>query len=250
MLEVNNIYNMDCLEGLKLLSDNSIDLVVTSPPYNMRTRIRNGEYTTREKSEHFSKKYEHFSDDLTIEEYYEFHKNVLTELLRVSKCVLWNYQIVTGSKSAVFKLIGDFADQIKDIIIWEKTGQPAMHEQVLNSCYEFIIIFEGDNKKGRCITNSQFKRGTMNNVLKGYKKNNNIKGHGACFPVELVKDLVNAFSKEGDIVLDPFMGSGTTAVAALECNRKYIGFEIIQEYVDFANDRIQKLGLKDTDGLW
>ena len=58
MLEVNNIYNMDCLEGLKLLSDNSVDLVVTSPPYNMRTRIRNGEYTTREKSEHFSKKYE------------------------------------------------------------------------------------------------------------------------------------------------------------------------------------------------
>jgi DNA modification methylase len=46
------------------------------------------------------------------------------------------------------------------------------------------------------------------------------------------------------------MGSGTTAVAALECNRKYIGFEIIQEYVEFANDRIQKLGIKDSDGLW
>jgi site-specific DNA-methyltransferase (adenine-specific)/modification methylase len=71
----------------------------------------------------------------------------LTELLRVSKCVLWNYQIVTGSKEAVFKLIGDFSDKIKDIIIWEKTGQPAMHEQVLNSCYEFIIVFENDDKK-------------------------------------------------------------------------------------------------------
>jgi DNA modification methylase len=46
------------------------------------------------------------------------------------------------------------------------------------------------------------------------------------------------------------MGSGTTAVAALECNRKYIGFEIISEYVNIANDRIMKLGLKDTDGLW
>ena len=68
--------------------------------------------------------------------------------------------------------------------------------------------------------------------------------------VELVKDLVNAFSKEGDVVLDPFMGSGTTAVAALECNRKYIGFEIIPEYVGFANDRIQKLGLQDVDSLW
>ena len=150
----------------------------------------------------------------------------------------------------MFKLLGDFADQIKDIIIWEKVGQPAMHEQVLNSCYEFIVVFENDNKKGRCITNAQFKRGTMNNVLKGYKKNNSIKGHGACFPVELVKDLVNAFSKEGDVVLDPFMGSGTTAVAALECNRKYIGFEIVPEYVDFANDRIQKLGLQDVDSLW
>ena len=187
---------MDCLEGLKLLSDNSVDLVVTSPPYNMRTRIRNGEYTTREKSEHFSKKYAHFSDDLSIEEYYDFHKNVLKELLRVSKCVLWNYQIVTGSKEAVFKLIGDFSDKIKDIIIWEKTGQPAMHEQVLNSCYEFIIVFENDDKKGRCISNAQFKRGTMNNVLKGYKKNNNIKGHGACFPVELVKDFGKRFVGE------------------------------------------------------
>ena len=125
-----------------------------------------------------------------------------------------------------------------------------MHEQVLNSCYEFIIVFENDDKKGRCISNAHFKRGTMNNVLKGYKKNNNIKGHGACFPVELVKDLVNAFSKDGDIVLDPFMGSGTTAVAALECNRKYIGFEIIPEYVDFANERILKLGIQDVDGLW
>ena len=218
--------------------DNSIDLVVTSPPYNMRTRIRNGEYTTRERSEHFSKKYEHFSDDLSIEEYYEFHKNVLTELLRVSKCVLWNYQIVTGSKEAVFKLIGDFADKIKDIIIWEKVGQPAMHEQVLNSCYEFIIVFENDNKKGRCITNSQFKRGTMNNVLKGYKKNNNIKGHGACFPVELVKDLVNAFSKEGDIVLDPFMGSGSTVIAAKQNSRNGIGIDMEMDYCQLAMERI------------
>ena len=65
-----------------------------------------------------------------------------------------------------------------------------------------------------------------------------------------MKDLVNAFSKEGDVILDPFMGSGTTAVAALECNRKYIGFEIIPEYVDIANERIQKSGLKDSEGLW
>lgn len=74
MVEVNKIYNCDCLEGIKQLPQQSVNLVVTSPPYNMRTRIRNGEYTVREKSEHFSKKYEYFPDDLPIEEYYEFHK--------------------------------------------------------------------------------------------------------------------------------------------------------------------------------
>ena len=77
MLEINKIYNCDCIDGLKQLSDKSIDLVVTSPPYNMRTRIRDGQYTTRETSEHFSKKYAYFPDDLPIDEYYEFHKHVL-----------------------------------------------------------------------------------------------------------------------------------------------------------------------------
>ena len=67
MLETNKIYNRDCLEGLKELPDNSVDMVLTSPPYNMRTRIRNGQYTVREHSEHFSKKYKYFGDDLPIE---------------------------------------------------------------------------------------------------------------------------------------------------------------------------------------
>ena len=133
---------------------------------------------------------------------------------------------------------------------WNKCNETKIMEKE-NVCFHCAFwIDKIATTNENTITNSQFKRGTMNNVLKGYKKNNNIKGHGACFPVELVKDLVNAFSKEGDIILDPFMGSGTTAVAALECNRKYIGFEIIPEYVDFANDRIQKLGIQDVDGLW
>lgn len=240
MLVVNKIHHCDCLEGLKYLPDQCVDLVVTSPPYNMRTRIRNNQYTTREKGEHFSKKYEHFPDDLPIEEYYEFHKKVLTELLRVSKCICYNYQTVTGSKEAFFKLIGDFAPYIKDVMIWEKTGQPAMHEQVLNSCYEFVVILESDGDKGRVINNSYFPRGTQNNIIKGFKKNNNVKGHGACFPTDFAKKLITLFSKEGDLVLDPFMGSGTTAVAAKQLNRNYIGFELVENYIKIAEERIKK----------
>ncbi len=70
----------------------------------MRLRIRNGKYTSREKSEHFSKKYKFFDDALPIEEFYEFHSKVLTEMLRVSKIVCYNFQIVTGSKQAFFKI--------------------------------------------------------------------------------------------------------------------------------------------------
>lgn len=239
MLDIDKIYNIDCLQGLKQLDDNSIDMVLTSPPYNMRTRIRNNEYTTREKGEHFSKKYDSFPDDLSIDEYYYFHKQVLTELLRVSKIICYNYQIVTGSKEAFFKLIGDFAPYIKDIIIWNKGGQPAMHEHVLNSCYEFVVIFESNAHKGRVIDNSYFTRGTQNNVIGGFRKNNSVAGHSACFPIDFAKKLISIFSKEGDLILDPFMGSGTTAVASKLLNRHYMGFELIENYVKIAERRIE-----------
>ena len=229
----------DCLEVMKTIPDARIDLTITSPPYNMRTRVRNGKYTTREKSEHFSKKYEHFDDALPINEFYEFHSKVLNELLRVSKIVCYNFQIVTGSKEAFFKMIGDFNKQIKDIIIWDKnTGQPAMHSNILNSCYEFILIMENDSIAGRHITNAKFKRGEMNNILR-IKRGKKIDGsHGAVFPEDLVSQLMLAFSNEYNVILDPFMGTGTTGVVAKQLNREFIGIELTKEYLDIATARV------------
>ena len=234
-----NLIHGDCLEVMKTIHDASIDLTITSPPYNMRTRVRNGKYTTKEKSEHFSKKYEHFDDALPINEFYEFHSKVLNELLRVSKIVCYNFQIVTGSKEAFFKMIGDFNKQIKDIIIWDKnTGQPAMHSNILNSCYEFILIMENDNIAGRHITNAKFKRGEMNNILR-VKRGKKVHGsHGAVFPEDLVKELILAFSEEHNVILDPFMGTGTTGVVAKQLNREFIGIELTKEYLNIATIRI------------
>ncbi len=241
-MESNKIHNESCLDTLKRFEDKSIDLVVTSPPYNMRTRIRNGKYTTREKSEHFSKKYKHFDDALPIEEFYSFHSEVLNELLRVSKIVCYNFQIVTGSKEAFFKIIGDFNKHIKDIIIWDKgNGQPAMHGMVLNSCYEMILVLEGDQKAGRVIQNAVFKRGEMNNILRIGRGKRISDVHGAVFPEELPITLINAFCKEGDVVYDPFMGAGTTAVACIKTNRNFIGSEIQKEYCEIINKRIEEL---------
>jgi len=246
-VENNKIYNECCLNTMYKMPDNFIDLVVTSPPYNMRTRIRNGKYTTREKSEHFSKKYKHFDDALTIDDFYKFHSTVLIELLRVSKIVCYNFQIVTGSKEAFFKIIGDFNKYIKDIIIWDKgSGQPAMHGMVLNSCYEMVLILESDKRAGRSIQNAKFKRGEMNNILRIGRGKKISDVHGAIFPEQLPLILINAFSNKGDLVYDPFMGSGTTAISSIKENRNYIGSEISKEYCDIIEERInnQKRQLK------
>ena len=243
-MQINKVYNENCLDTMAKMPDKFVDLVVTSPPYNMRTRIRNGQYTTREKSEHFSKKYKHFDDAMPINEFYEFHKSVLTELLRVSKIVCYNFQIVTGSKEAFFKIIGDFNKDIKDIIIWDKgSGQPAMHGMVLNSCYEMILILEDDKRAGRAIQNAKFKRGKMNNILRigRGKKASDI--HGAIFPEQLPFELINAFSEKEALIYDPFMGSGTTAKMAIANNRNWIGSEISSEYCDIISERIKQTKL-------
>ncbi len=235
----NTVLHGDCLDLMKDIPDKSIDLVFTSPPYNMRLRIRNGKYTTREKSEHFSKKYKHFSDDLPINEFYDFHSKCLDEMLRVSKVVVYNIQLVTGSKEAFLQIIGDYAEYIKDIIIWDKGfGQPAMHEKVLNSAYEMLLILEDDKKCGRVIQNSTFKRGEMQNILRIGRGKRISDVHSAIFPVELAEKIINNFSNVSNTVLDPFAGSGTTGIAARNLGRNYILIEKEQEYVDIINKRL------------
>jgi site-specific DNA-methyltransferase (adenine-specific)/modification methylase len=85
------------------MDDKSIDIVVTSPPYNMNLRIMNGKYCSRQVTKEFSTKYNEFSDNLPIDEFYKLHSSILKELIRVSDIVFYNIQIVTGSKRAFLK---------------------------------------------------------------------------------------------------------------------------------------------------
>lgn len=235
------IYNGDCLEVMKQFKDKSFDLVLTSPPYNMRTRIRNGKYTTRENSENFSKKYSEFGDDLPIEQYFDFHKKVIKETLRLAKTVFVNFQIVTGSKEAWFRLIGEFGRNIKDIIVWDKGfGQPAMHGAVVNRGYELILILEEPATAGRAFANSVFGRGEMPDIWRiGRGGKGNVEGHSALFPEILAEKVINGW--ESELILDPFMGSGTTLVAAQKLNKKSVGIEIIKNYCDLTIKRLESL---------
>ena len=232
------IYHGDCLEIMPQLEP--VDLVLTSPPYNMRTRIRNGEYTERETSEHFSKKYRYFHDAYPIEEYYSIHKQVIAQVLNMSPILFIIIQIVTGSKEAWFRIIGDFHKNIKDVVIWDKgSGQPAMHNSVLNRATEMILILEQNAMAGRAFRNSFFSRGTMSDIWRdGRGGKGKIKEHSATFPIKIVSRVLNGWSQDGDFILDPFMGSGTTLVAAKQLNRKAIGIEIEEKYCEIAVKRL------------
>jgi len=254
MLELNKIYNMDCLEGLKLLDDNSIDLTVTSPPYdNLRT-------------------YKGFSWDF---------EGVAKELYRVTKdggVVVWvvgdatikGSETGTSFKQALYFMECGF--NLHDTMIYEKNGAGAVGS---NKCYlqnfeymfvfskgkinTFNLIYDRENKVvGSMKTNTNRDKFTADNgrkyreiETKKFGRRFNVwkyeqtsghdefsKKHPAPFPEQLAQDHILSWSNEGDLVLDPFMGSGTTAKMAKLNNRNYIGFEISKDYCDLAEKRI------------
>jgi len=237
------IYNEDCIKTLKRMEDNSVDCVITSPPYNMNLRIRKGKYCSRQIVKELSTKYDGFSDNLPIEEYYEFHSSVMRELLRVSKVVFYNIQIVTGSKRSIFKMIGEFNENLKDIIVWDKgVAQPAMQKQVLNRRTELILVFESDYPISRQFRYANFERGTLSDIWEIKRGKKISKDHGAVFPEELVEKIIENFTKEGDVIYDPFMGTGTTAVVSKKMNRKYIGSELSKSYIEVSEQRLKNVG--------
>ena len=239
MIELNKIYNEDCLEGMKRIPDKSVDLIFTSPPYNMNLRIRNGKYCSRQIVKEISTKYENFSDNLSMEDYFEFNKKVIEELVRIGGLVFYNVQFLTGNKVALFKLIGHFSEILKEVIIWDKVnGQPAIQEGVLNSQYEVILVFDPSNAISRKFDIAKFKRGTLSNLWDMKRGKKYSSKHGATFPVELAEKVILNFTNEGDVVLDSFSGLGTTAIACMNTNRNYIGFELDEDYWRLSQERI------------
>jgi len=235
---------------MKKIPNGFVDVVITSPPYNMNLRIRNGKYMSRQIVKEISTKYEGFSDNMPIDKYYEFHSEVISELLRISNLVFYNIQIVTGSKRAFFKMIGDYSENLKEIIIWDKGhGQPAMQEQVLNRRSELILVFENDYPISRQFRSATFKRGTLDDVwLIKRERKKGVTNHGATFPKELIKTILENFSRVNDVIYDPFLGTGTTAIVAKEMNRNYIGSEISKEYFEISKKKIKEVeqGLFDS----
>jgi site-specific DNA-methyltransferase (adenine-specific) len=223
------------------IPDDSVHLMVTSPPYNV------------------TKDYDR---DLTLEEYRELLRRVFSETYRV---------LATGGRACVnvanlgrkpyiplhAYIISDLLEvgfHMRGEIIWDKAGSAApstawgswlsASNPVLRDVHEYILVFSKESFSRRSserestIEKEQFLEWTKS-VWKFPSASARQVGHPAPFPEELPMRLIKLYTYRGEVVLDPFAGSGTTCVAALKAGRRYVGYEIEPEYVQLAEERIQ-----------
>jgi site-specific DNA-methyltransferase (adenine-specific) len=232
---------------MKELPDNSVHLMITSPPYNV------------------SKEYD---EDLSLKEYLQLLENSFKETYRV---------LVNGGRACInvanlgrkpyiplsdyiSKIMHEIGFNMRGEIIWNKASSASPStawgswqsaaNPILRDVHEYILVFsKGDYKrekgeKQNSISKEQFMEWTKSIWTMNAESARRI-GHPAPFPEELPNRLIQLYSFKGDIILDPFMGSGTTAVSALKTDRKFVGYDISKEYIDLAEKRIEPL-LKQT----
>lgn len=240
-------YKADCLKVLpKIKTDPKNTVIITSPPYNMNLRVGKPKagYKSRgfenSSSELIATKYKNYRDDLPMEVYYEFQKGFLNIALEKADLIFYNIQAITGNKVALFKLLGDFAENVKEVIIWDKLhGQPAVRDGVLNSRFEFLFILSKDGSRRR-FENALFERGKLDNLWE--IRAGRHKGSRAGFPEEFVEKVLMNFIPTSSLVIDPFMGSGTTGVVCKKLGYNFIGIELDSETCEFASQRIKGEG--------
>lgn len=270
MLELNNIYNMDCLEGMKMIPDASIDLVVTSPPYdNLRTYDNDIDKTWGE----------------------HIWKPIIEELFRVTKkggVVVWvvNDATINGSETgtsfrqALYAMECGF--NLHDTMIYQKQNPIPQNHNRYEQSFEYMFVFskgkpkafnairvktlhvgeqmnwggrktEMDVNQCRRHRNDEYlqvKKDKPHTNIFCYSIGGSVTGHPAVFPYQLARDNVVSWSNENDVVLDPFIGSGTTAIACINEHRNFIGFEINEQYYKKACERIRKEQIEIKNSLF
>jgi len=228
MLELNKIYNMDCLEGMEQIPNESIDLVVTDPPYKTTSRGNAGNSggMLQKKINMKGKVFKHNDIDPKV---------YIPEIFRVLKDGS-HFYIMTNhiNLQNMLNICTENGFHFIKSLIWNK-GNKIMG-QFYMSQFEYILFFrKGKGKKiNKCGTAD-----ILNIPNKKTKGSDGKNLHDTEKPVELMKVLIENSSQENQIVLDPFMGSGTTAIACINTNRNYIGFEIDPDYYEAALERIR-----------
>lgn len=240
MLELNKIYQIDVLEGLKLLDDESIDLIITSPPYNKMGL--NGKQKGKKWYGTIDYGGDENIDNKPEDEYQKWQIQILNECYRVLKndgSMFYNHKnrIIKGKGeiSNPYSWIVKTPFKIRQEIIWDRGSTNDVNRKRYLPTTEKLYWLTKTNKPNfdRKI-DTPFKKEVWNFPFETNTK------HPAPFPIELPNNIIHCVKNNRNIIiLDPFMGSGTVALSAIKHNCNYIGFEIITEYIELTNKRIK-----------
>lgn len=227
-MKLDDIYQGDCLELMKDIPDESVDLIVTDPPYKLTARGNSGTmsgYWTND----ITKKGKVFeNNDVEIEDY-------LGEFYRILKDTSHCYIMCNNlNLPHFFEVISKSKFNFVKLLVWDKCTKICGKYYMGQVEHIFLLRKGGDKQINNCGTSDLLS--FPNKKDKAYSGENI---HNSQKPIALFQTMIENSSKEGEIILDPFMGSGTCAIACMRTNRHYLGFELDKKYFDLTNERIR-----------
>ena len=221
----------------RLMNGEKADMAFTSPPYNAgKSEALSGNTHT------IDNKYNEYNDNQSQSDYLDLLINFTNNALLNSEYLICNIQSLAGNKIALIEYLNIFKNNFIDVAIWDKGhGAPAMAENVMTSTWEYMFFISAKEKASRAIPSANF-RGTVPNIYRGKPNRNNefSNVHAATFPIDLPEWTLQ-FTKQGNIILDQFLGTGTTMVAAHQLKRRCYGMELDSKYCQVIIDRMKKL---------
>ena len=234
MVQLNKIYNMDCLEYLKKIPDNSVDLVVTDPPYNVSQKS-DLKFRGLNVIKNFGE-WDYGFDPLPV----------LRELKRVLKSTGQIYVFCSTKQIPIYMNFFEENCFFRNLLVWSKVN-PAPRLSKTNFLFanEYIVYAINNQVKMNTVTFNFSRQNEMKNVFitpslqsKERLRINGKAVHPTQKPLLILKKLIEVSSNQGDIVLDPFMGVGSTAVACKELGRHFLGCELDKKYYSTSKRRI------------
>jgi DNA modification methylase len=250
MLEKNKVHVGDTIETMKLIDDKIIQAIVTSPPYRASVRKDNHKYPDAK---------DVVNDDQTEEEYIQWMVDIFKQYERILKddgTIAFNISYTTFAPSLPYQVINAIFQNtnfmISDTLAWKKnscvplSGHPTAMTRIVEPVYIFVKKDYFNKTKGNKLVKSISDTGqkyftTYYNYLEAKNNDGKVKGHEATYSTEFASFFVDLYSESGDLVLDNFMGTGTTGVACKRLKRDFIGIDLFPNYAEYAQNRI------DTD---
>lgn len=233
---VNKIICGDAVETMKQIPDETVDLIVTSPPYNLKNSTGNGMKDGRGgkwANAALQNGYTHHDDCMPHEDYVKWQRNCLTEMMRIipaSGAIFYNHKwrVQGGILQDRQDIVEGFP--VRQIIIWKRKGGLNFNAGYFLPTYEVIYLIAKPDFKLAPKANAH------GDIWEFTQEMNN--EHPAAFPANLIDRIISSTNVK--LVLDPFMGSGTTAISAINFNRDYIGVDVSPEYCEMARKRIKQ----------